>query len=155
MLCTPVLCSVLHFSWAYNPLEEQRTQSMASSTLSNMEPVPEPPPCLSACSAAAVDASSAANMAVHLPSLLSPLRPPHGDTVAKMMLMANRHDVAPTRICHKARLLGQEGNVEKSPPQEGAPPQSPTTIALAIEQRNNALACQFHCLNSHSFSPCA
>ncbi len=39
--CTPVLRSVLHFSWAHNPVEEQRTQNAADLTLSNLEPVPE------------------------------------------------------------------------------------------------------------------
>ena len=58
------------------------------------------------------------------------------------MLMANCHDVAPTRICHKARLPGQEGGTEKCPLQEGAPPQSPAPVALAVKQRNNALACR-------------
>ena len=77
-----------------------------------------------------------------LPLLLSPLCSQHSDTVAKMMLMANCHDVAPTRICHKARLPGQEGGTEKCPLQEGAPPQSPAPVALAVKQRNNALACQ-------------
>ena len=39
--CAPVLRSVLHFSWAHNPVEEQRTQNAADLTLSNFEPVPE------------------------------------------------------------------------------------------------------------------
>ena len=111
--CTPVLCSVLHFFGLITQLKnrECRTRRLQHYPIWSLFrnhllvyclpallllslpllllPLPPPPP------------------------LPSPLRLPHGDTVAKIVSMANHHDIAPRRICQEACLLGQEGDMKK------------------------------------------